>query len=271
MFIPIEDMLYHAYTAYLFTSNNLKDIVAARLSMGPSVSPMQMFSSIPAMILWSWNNLFLFNLHNQRHPAAIAEDAMNKPWRPLPATRITYSMYPVVLIVALMTGGLAPCLIEAVSCLWYNEWGGASDPFLKNALNGLGFACFLAGPLEVATGRSVFDATVARIWLVLLTGAITTTVHTQDFRDVKGDRAVGRLTLPLLIGDKMARAVVVLGVPGWTAVVCWFWGSWGWLAWAAGAGMIRSLLWDRSWEGNKLSWKLWAVWMVGLFLVPLGL
>ncbi|KAI1775444.1 hypothetical protein F4818DRAFT_451743 [Hypoxylon cercidicola] len=255
----IHRLGYHTYTIYLFSRDNIKDIIctgflfgtvnasiAQKLSMGSPPSFWQKFASFPKIVLWSWSNLFLFNLRNQRHPRAIAEDALNKPWRPLPAARISpeqttivmYMMYPVVLLVALCVGGLVPCLLEALFCLWYNEWCGASDPFLKNLLNGLGFACFLAGPLEVATGHSIFSGgCTAAIWLGILTGCITTTSHTQDFRDKEGDKFIGRDTVPLALGDYYARMIVALGVVGWTSVAGWYWRA-GWsevaMSWVVG-------------------------------------
>jgi hypothetical protein len=81
----------------------------------------------------------------------------------------------------------------------------------------VGFACFFAGPPGVLTGESIFSGQgKAAIWLGILTACITTTVHTQDFRDVRGDRVAGRITVPLSIGDTAARLVVAVQVCGWT-------------------------------------------------------
>lgn len=291
---------YHAYTAYLFSCNNLKDIVclgyifgvlnasiAAKFGMGPDLPLHHILASSPRMLLWSWTNLFLFNLHNQRHASAISEDRINKPWRPLPSGRITpsqvkwimYSMYPFVLSVSGLVGGLVPCCLEAFCCLWYNEWGGASNPFVKNFLNGAGFACFFAGPLEVATGHSIlYEASNMKAvwWLLVLAGAITTTSHAQDFRDVTGDQASGRQTIPLMFGDEKARSILVIGIIGWTAVSCWLWniGSMTrpWtsciVAWIAAAMVIHSFIFDRTRQGDIRSWKLYPCWILGLFLIP---
>ncbi|KAI1385851.1 UbiA prenyltransferase family-domain-containing protein [Hypoxylon trugodes] len=285
--------LYHVHTIYLFSRDNIKDIicmgflfgalnasVAQKFSMGASLSPKDILTSSHKMLLWSWSNLFLFNLHNQRHAATIAEDAINKPWRPLPAgrinskqtTQIMYIMYAVIITVSFKVGGLIPCLLEALFCLWYNEWGGATDPFMKNLLNGLGFACFFAGPLEAITGYSVFGGNgKAAAWVGILAAAITTTSHTQDFRDMEGDKAVGRRTVPLVIGDYNARILVAVGVIVWTGLAGWYWGV-GWkgglAAWIAGGAMVSNLFWDRSQAGDAFTWKLWPGWALGLFLMP---
>ncbi|KAI0010717.1 UbiA prenyltransferase family-domain-containing protein [Xylariaceae sp. FL0662B] len=290
----LQNFSYHMHTAYLFSCNNLKDIVcmgylfgalnatiADRFMMGPALTITQILKSSPSMLLWSWSNLLIFNLHNQRHAHAISEDAVNKPWRPLPsgrltihqATRTMYCMYPVILIVSSMVGGLVPCLLEAVFCLWYNEWGGSSDPFLKNILNGFGFACFYSGPLEIVTGRSVFAGEGrAAIWVGILAITITASSHLQDFRDMEGDRAVGRRTVPLVIGDMNARLLCILAVALSNGAACSFWEvSWreSALAWAAGLTIGGNLVLDKSIKGDVFTWKLFPLWVLGLFLLPI--
>ncbi|KAI1414495.1 hypothetical protein F5Y13DRAFT_178784 [Hypoxylon sp. FL1857] len=229
--------------------------------MGPLLPFSRILATVPLQILWSWSNLFLFNLHNQRR--AIAEDALSKPWRPLPsgrlssqdATYVMYCMYPVTIMIALKCGGLVPCLLQSFCSLWYNEWGGDSDVVLKNLLNGIGIPCFLAGPLEVATGR-----------------AMAMTSHVQDFRDVDGDRAAGRKTLPLVIGSTNARLLVILGVGSFTCLSCWFWETGlreSIFVWLMGFILLGNLFFNRTRRADDLSWKiLWFLWMLGVYLLP---
>ncbi|KAE8410237.1 UbiA prenyltransferase family [Aspergillus pseudocaelatus] len=222
------------------------------------------------MFLWLWSNLFLFTLHNQRSASAISEGKINKPWRPLSAGRISsrqvrmliYCMYLAIFTVSGTKGGAAPCILEAFSCLWYNEWNGASNPLLKNLLNGVGFACFFAGPLEVATDNSVLSGDMKAFMLLLvLAGAIMTTVHAQDFRDIEGDRVSGRKTVPLLIGDQKARSALAVGIIGWTALSCWFWDLGSaerpWLscipACVAGTIVVWGFYWNKTREGDRRS------------------
>ncbi|KAI1134210.1 hypothetical protein F5Y05DRAFT_239187 [Hypoxylon sp. FL0543] len=223
---------YHLYSVYLTCASNIWDVIlpgvlfgalnafiAPRFSMGPSLTIREVLRSTPSMFIWSSSNLFLFSLHNQRQPETIAEDALNKPWRPIPAGRFTaeqakYALYfthPFCLVIASTMGGLVPYSILTIFHVWYNEFGGASNGILKNIINAVGIACFLAGPLEVVTGHSVLAGKrEAAMWLILLMGAFATTSHTQDFRDVDGDRAAGRQTLPLVIGNLPARVLTVL-------------------------------------------------------------
>ena len=224
----------HIHTLYLFTCDNLIDTVVLSylfgvigalsgpvFGFGAVIPPTQILYRTPAMLFWSWTNLLLFNLHNQRHFDAIKEDGVNKPWRPLPAQRLSasdatwimYAMYPVVILSSAYAGGLRPCIVEAVACLWYNEWRGAESPFLRNFLNAIGITCFLAGSFEtVIGGVSLMKFPTVLLWLVVLGAIIITTIHLQDFRDQDGDESRGRRTLPLVVSDGPARWIVVLAV-----------------------------------------------------------
>ncbi|KAI1288579.1 UbiA prenyltransferase family [Xylaria venustula] len=248
--------------------------------MGPALPIPSILRIIFRPLLWSWSNLFLFNLHNQRHPQSIREDAVNKPWRPIPSGRITsvqttrvmYCMYPVTSVIALGTGGLVPCLVETLLCIWYNELGGAANPFLKNALNGFGFACFLAGPFEVVTRRSIFTGdNKAAIWLLILAIAITSSSHLQDFRDTAGDKAMGRKTVPIVMGDLAARLQCSVALLVSTGVACCFWRvscGQGVIAEISGLTIAANLLLHRNRSGDILSWRLFPLWMLGLILLP---
>ncbi len=291
----LNRVIYHLHTIFLFTSNNIKDIVllgatfgclqalaAPVLHLGPTQTLLSLICRLPAMLLWSFTNLLLFNLHNQHHSHAIEEDRINKPWRPLPSGRITrqqtrrliLASYPLVFLVSTSVGGMGPALVECLLCLWYNEWGGAEDPLLKNLLNGAGFVCFLAGPLEVATRTSIILQQRGRAggWLFLLCCAICTTAHTQDFRDREGDRMTGRKTLPLVIGDMPARLVVAFGVfiSSMAGSAYWQLGVvGGLLPLSIGLLMIVCLFHDRTVDGDKRTWKIWPIWIASLSLLPL--
>ena len=289
-----HSLTYHIYTLYLFTCNNLKEIVALgylfgvlgalsgpMFGFGAVIRPTQILYRTPAMLFWSWTNLLLFNLHNQRHIEAIKEDGVNKPWRPIPAQRLSisdatwimYAMYPVVIWSSLYAGGLRPCIVEAVACLWYNEWRGAESPFLKNFLNAVGIACFLAGPLEIVIGGvSLMSFPTAFSWLVMLGTIIIMTAHLQDFRDQDGDKSRGRRTLPLVIGDEPARWVTVLAITISSLAGPAFWGlgPFGFfLPVSAGVLVMWNLMSKRTVEGDIWTWKLWELWMTSFFFLPL--
>lgn len=279
---------------YLTCCNNIADIVipsllfgtinsliAPRLMMGPALSWSQILAATPWMFLWSWTNLFMFCLHNQRQADNIAEDAVNKPWRPIPSGRLTaeqartllFVLHPLCLALALWLGGFVPYAVLTAFGIWYNELGGADSGLLKNMINGVGLGCSFAGPLEVATGHSIFSGECqGALWTVTLMAAFATTSHLQDFRDMAGDSLAGRTTLPLVMGDWPARVSVVAGLALWTEVASQFWGL-GWMARSlsltAELTLSANLFLDRSQPGDSRSWRLWSVWVATLMAMPL--
>ncbi|KAI0413546.1 UbiA prenyltransferase family [Xylaria grammica] len=289
----LSTVSFHIYTIYLVCSNNIWDIIIPGLlfgatnshiapfyAMGPALSVYQILAATPFMLLWSCCNIFLFCLHNQKHPDTIAEDKLNKPWRPMAtgrltpaqATRILYLMHPLCFLVALSFGGFTPYVVLTLFHLWYNELGGASNGILKNIQNAVGFCCFYTGPLEVATQHSIMNSNrQGKVWLAILAAIFATTSHAQDFRDMEGDRAAGRRTIPLVFGETPSRVCVVLAVAIWTPMACCFWEvGWKQAAWSVVAGILMTLnlLLYRTRQGDALSWKIWVVWVQGLMMIP---
>lgn len=93
--------LYHAHSFWLFTFSGLKTIVvpstvfgisnsfaAMKYGLQPPVSP-STISHILTALFWVWINYIPFAINNERDASAIAEDMINKPWRPLPSKRIS--------------------------------------------------------------------------------------------------------------------------------------------------------------------------------------
>ena len=49
------------------------------------ITALSVLAKIPAVILFNWSNLLVFDLANQRLWEAVEEDKINKPWRPIPS------------------------------------------------------------------------------------------------------------------------------------------------------------------------------------------
>lgn len=293
LLLGLKSPVYHIYTLYLFTCNNISDIiipsllfaslsasVASKFSLGPDQDLTSILVSVPKMLLWSWSNLLIFNLSNQRSAASIKEDLVNKPWRPLPsgrlapgdASRLFHCWRPTVLLISLRLGGLAPSVSIILLSYVYDERGAALNPITKNLINGLGIGSYFAGPFEVVTRRSILSGNGgAALWLLLIMAAIVTTSHAQDLRDQEGDMAAGRETLPNMVGDMNARLLAMAGIIGWTCVAASYWGL-GWIKGGtlgiAGILMAGNMLLNKTREGDMLTWRLFPLWMLSLFLMP---
>jgi 4-hydroxybenzoate polyprenyltransferase len=59
---------------------------------------------------------------------------------------------------------------------------------------------------------------------VIISGIlIFTTIQAQDFPDVEGDKALGRMTFPIY-APEFSRAFTLFATVAWSAFLSWFWG-----------------------------------------------
>lgn len=259
--------LYHAYTVWLFGTSNIKDVIlptaifcaSTTLSLPaalPSTNHLPglcflLVTRLPLALCWTYLTLLVFAISNQRRAWSVAEDALNKPWRPIPSGRIssgqatallTLAVVPVWVAVSAASGVLPHCAVFAAMQAWYNDGGAHHASGLhRNVLSAGGYAAFFAGavdifirPCTVAVpslhgslgadgladllfGSSIMFTTLAlRSRLLLLVVLIASTMHAAEFRDEEGDAVVGRRTVLTWMGDTAARWSLVLAVGWWS-------------------------------------------------------
>ena len=228
-----------------------------------------------------WLNMVIFTIANQRLPNSVVEDAVNKPWRPMPAgrmdipqaRRLLLAAIPIVLIISRFLGGFEPMVAAMVLTWMYNDLGGADESYIvRNLLNSLGLVCYSAGSMMVASGNDYTLNPMAYTWLAIEGAIVFTTLQVQDLRDQEGDRARGRGTAPLMLGDCFTRWSVAIPVMAWSLTCPAFWslGVYGFVMPVICGGIvaIRVLL-VRNPKGDELTWKLWSLWMSSLYFLPL--
>jgi 4-hydroxybenzoate polyprenyltransferase len=164
-------------------------------------------------LLYFYLYIYGFTLTNQI--AGVAEDRINKPFRPLVAgycTRRAALQRAGVVLVAFPVLGWAlgvvgwAILWEAVFLL-HNCAGLARNWVTKDLIMGIGVFSQLAAAWQMVTPLT---APVLR-WVITLAVAITLLIPLQDLRDVRGDLAVGRRTFPVCVGERAARAYLAVG------------------------------------------------------------
>ncbi|KAH1985262.1 hypothetical protein LV164_001155 [Aspergillus fumigatus] len=245
---------------------------------------------IPLVIGWVGINLLPLTMNNQRSPSSIAEDSLNKPWRPLPskrlsgpqAKRLMFGFYALAVVYSCFySGGLRQCLGLIILGTCYNSFGaGDHNPVIRNIINALGYFCFNSGAVEVAlgSGSAVFTERPEarqyslRLWIMVITTIILTTMHVQDMCDQEGDAKRGRRTLPLVIGDAAARWSIALPMPVW-GVICPLLADSGPLATGlsfvlAFAVAIRMLMW-RDTASDRMTFRVWNLWISVVYMLPL--
>lgn len=101
---------------------------------------------------------------------------------------------------------------------------------------------------------------------------IFTTMHVQDMKDQEGDKKRGRCTVPLVVGDGVARLSIAVPVSFWMVVCPMIWrcGLMG-RATCIGSGgvVVMRLLLLRDVEADKKTYTMWALWLTVLYSIPI--
>lgn len=235
-----------------------------------------LISRWPLVLIFNWASVFVFDLANQRHPDSLQEDLVNKPWRPIPMKRISpdatrrllLASIPTVLLLNHILGVARETAFIFTLTWLYNDLCGGCEVVTRDPIIAVAYGLFFSSSLQVATGPECDISERGWSWIFVLAGVILTTMQVQDLKDQQGDRARGRVTVPLLLGDAVSRWSIVLLILFWSVVCAYFWGLslWGYLlplgvgAWVGFRVLQRK---DDAW-----AWRCWCIWQVALYSLP---
>ena len=252
------------------------------MTTNPNPELLVVLGRTPHTVLYMWLNILAFNVANQRNLDSLMEDSINKAWRPIPCGRITIiqtrrlllAVIPTVLIAATFLGGREASTLALLLSWMYNDLKGGDEIFVvRHLLNALGLMAWSVGATLVACGKT--DCSLSKRgceWLAIEGLIISTTVHLMDLRDQVGDRAHGRKTMPIVLGETTARWTLVVSLMSWSIICPVFWsmgvrGSL--LTLTLGTFISARVLLIRTVEADRKSWNLWGPWMASIFLLPL--
>lgn len=295
---PGGDLRFHAKSLLLFTGDQILDTVIPGTAFGvlaalsgptldlPIQEPLAILSRVPHTSLWLWLVILQFCVQNQRSSDSVAEDSINKPWRPIPSGRMTSAQADKLLMVThVLAAALSyhlnvlpiflvyVCLITA-----YNDYGGGNKSgIVRNLFCGAGFSCYFSGAMSIAIGRDVAMSAAGWKWTaVIALGILVTTIQTQEFRDEAGDKARGRRTLVTELGRKAALWSVIGTVAFWSVFVPLGFFRGGWITATVpvtlGSALLASAAQAYTKNDNKLDrkmYKIWCLWMLGFCPLPL--
>ncbi|KAI1826291.1 hypothetical protein F4861DRAFT_100997 [Xylaria intraflava] len=292
----VRTIRYHLTTLFLFTKSDIKTVLIpqsafalvlafskARAVLAPSVGNLDIVSRVPCMLVWMWLHLLVTTISNQRRAEDVIEDKENKPWRPLPAARLSLSearsllriVAWVSLTASLLFGGFVPG-VTLMTLLWmYNDLGGSSASVLeRNLITTGGLTCYGWGATEIllAGNMTPEGGRLLKNWVMLMGAMMATTVQAQDFPDTIGDAARGRRTVPVVYGSRIARVSLAVPTAVWSLACPAFWkvGILAWSAPIAVGGMMAGLTlaqWNQ--RANEWVWRLWCLWQTTIYLMPL--
>lgn len=252
---------------------------ATSISGGVPPSTAELLRRLPLVIIYNWSNVLSFDLANQRAPESVAEDRINKPWRPIPAGKITSSqtrrvmlaLIPLILGINYYLGiFLQGTLIHIIVWL-YNDLRGMDEAFLREILISVGYAMFNSGSLQIALGDQARINRKGLVWIGIISGVILTTMQIQDLKDQEGDRARGRKTIVLLFGEDISRGSIAFFVCFWGSICALFWSLplWACVMLFFPTALVAWRVWMRR---NKIddrqNWQLWCLWLVCLYSLP---
>ena len=265
------------------------------LTSNESPSLLAIWKRLPYVVAWNWLNLLTFNLANQRTDDSIAEDRLNKSWRPIAsglisqaeARRWLLALIPAGLGISLLMGAATETLLMLVMTWMYNDIGGGSDNFItRNGLNGLAFALHNYGSTKIAAndpalGYGHGDANTETVlnrtagsWLVIIGCIVFTTLQVQDLPDMAGDGERGRKTIPLVFGEWPCRVSIAVNVVLWSLVGILFWRLQHnspvpcTLLLAVGAAVALRVLLFRNVSSDERTYKLWCLWLALVYSLP---
>ncbi|OTA53813.1 hypothetical protein K449DRAFT_409628 [Hypoxylon sp. EC38] len=291
--------MFHVKTMFLFTKSDLKTVFFPqcvfalsiafseyRFEEGTSQSILAGNTALRLvyMITWIYLHLLAENISNQRKPESVAEDGINRPWRPIVAGRLTaveaQSLLRITVMICLAISFLLNAWMPSVTIMamaWlYNDLeANSAGPLQRGGLNGAAIACFNWGAVRVLLGDGIRDETENMLpnWYILLAVVVTTTVHAQDFMDIAGDKARDRKTMPLLYGDALSRWILAIFVTGWSLVCLSFWHVHAWTIQGVLLGIVTStamlVIMNRGQECDRWVWRLWCLWITILYMLPL--
>lgn len=289
-----RSLLYHLNTLYLFTKCDFKTFVYPQTTLGLIIaiacsqpisstagpSNYAILARLPLAVAWVWMNLLVGCISNQSQPGSTEEDKLNKPWRPLAANRLSHSearflFYLSTVATLLLTsfiGGTKESMLVMALISLYNDFGMADAVISRNFINAAAYTMFGLGTATVLThGLPCSLTTQGYLWLAILAAVIMTTVHCQDLPDQEGDQLKGRRTVPLILGDDVARYLVAGPMIAWTIFALGFWGTKfaGSVMVFAIAGVVVKRLMIGDKEGYRKTFKLYNLWLIALYLLPL--
>ncbi|KAI1371220.1 UbiA prenyltransferase family [Hypoxylon crocopeplum] len=280
---------------WLFTTDDAATFVAPNVAFGlcsalsapvlitPQSNITTILSRLPCVIFFNWTNLLVFDLANQRLPESAREDALNKPWRPVPRGLVTSAQVrramllciPIVLAANHLLGvGTETSLLFVLTWLYNDLMGGDENWICRNVIIAAAFWLYNTGSAKVAGNPYSQAAGITEkgvLWTTIISGVILTTMHVQDLKDQEGDCARGRRLAPLVLGDRAARWTIAIPICFWSCYCTWFWE-----VGTAGLGVIllgftvaiRCLAYSGK-HSDRRTWELWALWTASLYILPL--
>jgi len=276
--LPYDFIRYHLWTCFLFVVDDIKTIIIPCTVFSLVTSPIPCTPQRMALVLgWIFLHLLLCDVSNQS--TSSLEDEANKPYRPIPsgrlsdetAKRLLVVLYGVCLLVSYYLDLLQCSFILGLLAFGYNTLDMSRHWLAKSLFNAAAYVCFEYGGTFLAADGRVDDIARTALWITF--SVIAFTIHSQDLKDIEGDRLSNRLTLPIRFGEEVSRVAFLLGLLGCSVAVPHVWQlcvalRLFFVAFGAYIG-VRTYR-ERTVAQDKRNFKTYNVWLVAIRLTVLA-
>ncbi|KAF7968447.1 hypothetical protein HWV62_30573 [Athelia sp. TMB] len=267
-----------AYTFFLMckpssSPSHLRSQAVFACVAAPVASPAHLLHGL------AWIALHQLQCNVSNQASTGAEDAINRPWRPLPAKRITprqmaalrWALPPLCVALSAAYGWdvAAASVGLTATTVVYDEWSLAGHWIGKNACNIAGYVTFELGASKIMGETSTLDATAVHA-ICCSAFIIFTTIQSQDFSDVEGDASIGRVTFPIYApeGSRLATLVAMCAWSVYMAVMFELGPLAGAAFCALGAYVGLRYYTLRGVEQDKASYRVYNLWLFAVHLLP---
>lgn len=253
-------------------------LAGSQVIVGQQPSSLEVLRRLPIVVAFNWYSVLIFDLANQRSPESVEEDLVNKPWRPIPAGKVTPEQtrrgllvaVPIALGLNYLLGVWKEGVFIHILVWLYNDLRGG-DEIVRDFIIAVAFGLFNRASLQLAIGGQASIGVDGNTWTGIISGVILTTMQVQDLKDQAGDRLRGRKSMPLFLGAGVSRTVIAFFVLFWSLACINFWGIPKWayaLPFVSGIVVVLSVLLRRTPKEDARTWKLWCLWTVILYTLP---
>ncbi|KAJ7853714.1 hypothetical protein B0H14DRAFT_3108445 [Mycena olivaceomarginata] len=211
------------------------------------------------------------------------EDAINKPWCPLPSNRVTVAQAKFLRWIVVGVCQLASAFfgvneastLLTVTTILHDDLNLSRHWIGKTIYNSLGYLSFELGATQIVGGGRgyiILMRLTAKSTAALLCSAavIILTIHAQDFADVTGDIKSGRITLPIAY-PRASRIYMFTALPICSIFLSFYWSSKLYITMPL---IVLSLVvggrlyWLRGAADDTQTFRFYNVWLLSVHVFP---
>jgi len=300
--VTVGSSLYHEYrvTETLLRSNAGTTLGGFLFAILPRLllPPMTLYPAFHLILkicILSIGFQYSLDIVNQR--TGVAEDSVNKPYRPIPSGLITLRGADARWIIAWIAFPLLSYLLSGYevalwAIVWQAEvgfcyvWPKPNNPVVRNLFTGVATFLIISLVNAVVVERHP-DRYMPLVLRAALAGWAGLVIQIQEFHDVEGDRIAGKRTLPLVLGE--AKVWLMRQATCWvffiTHALFLLWGlvlaessTWPRSICAAGAMQVvlgvavgLRVIWSDSMEIDRQTYFYWLTLLFWMMIVYISL